>query len=154
MADTLIRKTATASHALPNLADYAAARSGFSWALKRRALRGLPGGGLNIALEAVDRHVQNGRGGQVALRCLSRGGVAREFTYADLGAETNRFANVLRALSIKAGERVFSVLRDENGQFARTDYAADAWPGPPAGAVAWWAGRVPEAGRPAKPTIT
>jgi len=54
---------------------------------------------------------------------------------------------------LKAGERVFSVLRDENGQFVRTDYAADAWPGPPAGAVAWWVGRVPGAGRPAKPTI-
>ena len=54
---------------------------------------------------------------------------------------------------LKPGERVFSVLRDENGQFVRTDYAADAWPGPPAGAIAWWAGRVPEAGRPTKPTI-
>jgi hypothetical protein len=54
---------------------------------------------------------------------------------------------------LKPGEKVFSVLRDEGGQFVRTDYAADAWPGPPAGAVAWWAGRVPEAGRPTKPTI-
>jgi hypothetical protein len=54
---------------------------------------------------------------------------------------------------LKPGERVFSVLRDDAGQFVRTDYAADAWPGPPAGAVAWWAGRVPEAGRPAKPVI-
>lgn len=54
---------------------------------------------------------------------------------------------------LRPGERVFSVLRDENGQFVRTDYAADAWPGPPAGAVAWWAGRVPEADRPSKPTI-
>jgi hypothetical protein len=54
---------------------------------------------------------------------------------------------------LKAGERVFSVLRDENGQFVRTDYAADAWPGPPAGAVAGWAGRVPDAGRPARPVI-
>ena len=54
---------------------------------------------------------------------------------------------------LKPGEKVFSVLRDEGGRFVRTDYAADAWPGPPAGAVAWWAGRVPEAGRPAKPVI-
>jgi hypothetical protein len=54
---------------------------------------------------------------------------------------------------LKPGEKVFSVLRDENGQFVRTDFAADAWPGPPAGAVAWWAGRVPDAGKPAKPVI-
>jgi len=54
---------------------------------------------------------------------------------------------------LRPGEMVFSVLQDESGQFVRTDYAADAWPGPPAGAVAWWAGRVPGAGRPAKPVI-
>jgi hypothetical protein len=54
---------------------------------------------------------------------------------------------------LKPGERVFSILRDENGQFVRTDYAADAWPGPPTGAVAWWAGRIPETGKAARPTI-
>jgi hypothetical protein len=54
---------------------------------------------------------------------------------------------------LRAGAKVFSVLRDEAGQFVRKDYAADAWPGPPIGAIAWWAGRIPEAGRPAKPTI-
>jgi hypothetical protein len=31
----------------------------------------------------------------------------------------------------------------------RRDYAADAWPGPPEGAIAWWRSRMPEAdGRP------
>ena len=54
---------------------------------------------------------------------------------------------------LKPGEKVFSVLRDEGGQFVRTDYTADAWPGPPAGVVAWWAGRVPDGGKPAKPVI-
>ncbi|HJZ94751.1 MAG TPA: hypothetical protein VKE40_28050 [Gemmataceae bacterium] len=54
---------------------------------------------------------------------------------------------------LRAGEPFYSVLVDEAGQFVRKDYAADAWPGPPPDAVAWWAGRIPEAGRPAKPTI-
>ena len=40
----------------PNLADYAAVRGGFSWEAARRELEGLPGGGLNIAHEAVERH--------------------------------------------------------------------------------------------------
>ena len=110
MSDGLIHKTFRADQALPNLADYGAICASFNWGLERQALRGLPGGGLNIAVEAVDRHVQNGRGRQVALRCLSRDSVAREFTYEDLAAETSRFANVLRTLGIKAGERVFSLL--------------------------------------------
>ena len=110
MPDTLIRKPARGNLALPNLTDYAAACASFSWAMERQTLRGLPGGGLNIAFEAIDRHVQNGRGGQVALRCLSRSDVVHEFTYVELGAETNRFANVLSALGIKPGERVFSLL--------------------------------------------
>ena len=44
----------------------------FSWADARALLDGLPGGGLNIAYEAVDRHVLAGRGGKLALRCIGR----------------------------------------------------------------------------------
>jgi hypothetical protein len=32
-------------------------RRGFSWDHARALLTGLPGGGLNIAYEAIDRHV-------------------------------------------------------------------------------------------------
>ena len=39
-----------------NLADYERACGEFSWARARSELDGLPGGGLNIAYEAVDRH--------------------------------------------------------------------------------------------------
>jgi len=39
-----------------NMADYERACAEFSWAEARRELAGLPGGGLNIAYEAVDRH--------------------------------------------------------------------------------------------------
>ena len=46
------------------------------------------------------------------------------------------------------GDKVFSILCDGGGQFVRTDYAANAWTGPPAGVVAWWAGRIPEGGPP------
>jgi hypothetical protein len=51
------------------------------------------------------------------------------------------------------GEKFVSVLRDVAGQFVRQDYALEAWTEPPADAVAWWAGRIPEGGRPTKPTI-
>jgi acetyl-CoA synthetase len=92
----------------PNLADYDSARSTFSWVAARRALDGLPGGaGLNIAHEAVDRHVQGARAEHLALRWLGKGGVVRDFSYRDLGEQTSRFANVLTGLGVQQGERVF-----------------------------------------------
>jgi acetyl-CoA synthetase len=93
---------------VPNLLDYDQIRSGFSWDAARRELDGLPGGhGLNIAYEAVDRHVTGSRRDHLALRWLGKRGEMRDFTYANLHALTNRFANVLRGLGLKPSERVF-----------------------------------------------
>jgi hypothetical protein len=90
-----------------NMADYERARAEFSWAAARREVAGLPGGGLNIAHEAVDRHADGPLARTVALRFLGRGGEVRELTYAELRRQTDRFANVLRALGVGRGERVF-----------------------------------------------
>ena len=97
-----------AAHAVvPNMRDYAALRSAFSWADARRELEGLPGGGLNIAYEAVDRHAVGERARHVALRWLGKSGAAQDFTYLELSRLSNRFANVLRGLGVHAGERVY-----------------------------------------------
>ncbi|HZR46600.1 MAG TPA: acetate--CoA ligase [Candidatus Manganitrophaceae bacterium] len=92
----------------PNLADYETARAVFSWEAARRELEGLPNGtGLNIAHEAVDRHAAGPRRDRIALRWLGKNGAVREFTYTDLKALSNRFANVLRRLGIGPGDRVY-----------------------------------------------
>lgn len=54
---------------------------------------------------------------------------------------------------LKPGDRIFSVLAEDAGKFVRIDYAADAWTGPPAGAIAYWSGRIPASDRPKKPTF-
>jgi acetyl-CoA synthetase len=78
---------------------------------RRSWLSGLPGGaGLNIGYEAVDRHVAGGRGDAVALRFRDRRDRVTDLTYADLARRTNQFANLLDALGIGRGERVFSLL--------------------------------------------
>ncbi len=100
----VIRKSPGAQRVAPNLADYAAARAAFSWDAARRELAGLPGGGLNIAWEAVERHAQSER---VAFRFLSAQGGQRDVSFAELARLTNRFANLLRALGIGKGDRVF-----------------------------------------------
>jgi acetyl-CoA synthetase len=80
------------------------------WRRARRQLAGLPGGGLNIAVEAVDRHVAAGRGGRMALRCLDVRGGVRELSYAELADRTDRFAAVLRRLGVEPGRTVFGLL--------------------------------------------
>ena len=93
-----------------NLADYERACDAFSWARARSELDGLPGGGLNIAYEAVDRHAAGPRAAAVALVCVGRHGGVSECSYRDLRTETNRFANLLRSLGVGKGDRVFSLL--------------------------------------------
>jgi hypothetical protein len=56
------------------------------WEEARRALSGLPGGGLNIAHEAVDRHAAGERAGKVAVALHERLKVEiPEADYAKLG---------------------------------------------------------------------
>jgi acetyl-CoA synthetase len=93
-----------------NVPDYQQAVEQFSWETARELLDGLPGGGLNIAHEAVDRHAISGKADMVALRWIAKDGHRQDFTYATLATLSNRFANVLGTLGVKRGERVFSLL--------------------------------------------
>jgi acetyl-CoA synthetase len=93
----------------PNLLDYDTACRSFSWSAARASLDGLPGGGINIAHEAVDRHARGPRSRRVAIRWLGRDGTRRDLTYGALGALTNQFANVLRTLGIGPGDVVASL---------------------------------------------
>ena len=93
-----------------NLPDYEECAKTFSWAQARDLLDGLQGGGLNIAHEAIDRHVLAGQGDKLALRWIGRDGRVQDFTYAMLRAAVNRFANVLAQRGVSKGERVYSLL--------------------------------------------
>ena len=107
MSSIVVEKRMRPGWPSPNLARYGAARAEFSWQAARAQLDGLPGGGLNIAHEAVDRHAAGARGERVALRWLGREGERRDFTYIQLRAATNRFASVLARLGVERGARVF-----------------------------------------------
>lgn len=92
------------------LGDYDQLCRDFSWDEARALLDYLPDGCLNICHEAIDRHVGRGNGEVTALRWIGRGDNIQDFTYADLQRETSKFANVLKANQIGAGDRVFSLL--------------------------------------------
>jgi acetyl-CoA synthetase len=106
----VIAKDPATMRVRPNLVDYDAACASFSWDQARGALDGLPGGGLNIAHEAVDRHAAGPRRDAEALRFVRADGTTRSSTYADLADRSARFAAVLRDLGVGRGERVFSLL--------------------------------------------
>ena len=110
MVWTPIKKPKGGWVVVPNLLDYDRTRAEFSWESIQREFTGLPRGrGLNIAHEAVDRHAGGPRRNHLALRWLGKQGQVRDFSYADLKALSNRFANVLRGLGVSKGERVFAL---------------------------------------------
>jgi acetyl-CoA synthetase len=64
------------------------------------------GGRLNVSYNCLDRHVEAGRGDKVAFHWEGEPGDTRTITYAELLAETERFANVLKGLGLQQGDRV------------------------------------------------
>ena len=64
------------------------------------------GGTLNVSENCLDRHVANGIGDRVAYHWEGEPGDTRTITYADLLEEVKKFANVLKGLGLKKGDRV------------------------------------------------
>ncbi|WP_395070915.1 propionate--CoA ligase [Paraburkholderia silvatlantica] len=68
------------------------------------------GGRTNLCFNAVDRHLP-ARAHQNALVYVStETGIERRYTYADLHAEVNRMAAVMRSLGVERGQRVLIYL--------------------------------------------
>jgi len=64
------------------------------------------GGKLNVAYNCVDRHIRGARRNKAAILWVGEPGDRRTLTYWDLYREVNRFANGLKKLGVKKGDRV------------------------------------------------
>ncbi len=64
------------------------------------------GGKMNLSYNCLDRHVKSDRAEKTAIIWEGEPGEVRRYTYAELLAEVQRFANGLKALGIKKGDRV------------------------------------------------
>jgi acetyl-CoA synthetase len=63
-------------------------------------------GKLNASANCLDRHVEAGLGEKVAFHWRGEEGEERDITYAELLAETQRFANALKDVGVGAGDIV------------------------------------------------
>ncbi len=64
------------------------------------------GGRLNVAVNCLDRHMHSACRNKAALIWEGEPGDRRVLTYRDLYREVNKFANALKALGVKRGDRV------------------------------------------------
>jgi len=108
MSYEIIHKDVADLRVPPNLGQHPGDET-FSWDLARSWLDGLPGGGVNIAHEAIDRHAAGPLADRVAIRWLGKHGERADLTYADLARRTNQFAVVLEGLGLYPGDAVFSL---------------------------------------------
>ncbi|NCC25671.1 MAG: acetate--CoA ligase [Deltaproteobacteria bacterium] len=65
-----------------------------------------PGAKCNIVYNALDRHITTANKNKLALIWEGEAGDTKKFTYYELYRAVNRFANALRSLGIKKGDRV------------------------------------------------
>ena len=64
------------------------------------------GGKLNVTESCLDQHIKNGRKNKAALIWEGEPGEKRTFTYLQLYRQVNKFANALKSLGVKKGDRV------------------------------------------------
>jgi acetyl-CoA synthetase len=106
--DPIVKQDVRQMAVVPNLADYEKERRDFGWEDIGRELGGGDGGPLNIAVEAIDRHITTPIKNKVALYWEGSHGESEEYTFLDLHRLTNRFANVLKGLGVRKGDRIFT----------------------------------------------
>jgi len=64
------------------------------------------GGKTNLCYNCVDRHATGVRANKTAIIWEGEPGEVRRLTYAELHVEVQKFANALKALGIKKGDRI------------------------------------------------
>lgn len=64
------------------------------------------GGKFNLCYNCVDRHVLNGRRDKTAILWEGEPGDVRRISYGELLTEVSKFANALKSLGVKKGDRV------------------------------------------------
>lgn len=94
----------------PNLPDYIQENSSGYWETIEKELTWFDGGLVNLAYNAVDRHLDTPTAGKTALLWEGDNGQTQSYTFSDLSHLSSQFANYLTSLGVVKGDRVFLFL--------------------------------------------
>src|SRR3989344_873473 len=94
----------------PYLVDYAQAAKQNPWELVKGELSWFGDDGVNLAYNAVDRHVGTAIEGKTAFFWEGDNGATAHFTFGELSRLSNQYANYLTSLGVVKGDRVFLFL--------------------------------------------
>src|SRR3989344_3969563 len=107
----IIKKASAKFKKTPNLKNYNKTYKEFSWKkAEKEHLKLFKDGTLNAAYIAVDQHLETNKRDKTALIFHSVSGNHQKYTFEDLAKGSNKFANVLKKLEVKKGDRVFIFL--------------------------------------------
>jgi len=107
----LVKKDPAKLRLKPNFQNYEQQRKTFKWSDADKEVDWFPGGKLNAAYNAIDRHAKGSRKNKIALIFDDGEGHAQKLTFQQLYEMMNRFANVLKKLGVKRQDRVFFFLQ-------------------------------------------
>jgi len=110
MKQKIIKKTRKLLKQTPNLTNYDKIYRSFSWKDAEKEIVWFPGKKLNAAYNAIDRNILGPRKNKIALYWQGENGERKKFTFFELYLLLNQFANLLKSLKVKRGDRVFFFL--------------------------------------------
>ncbi|HUD19096.1 MAG TPA: acetate--CoA ligase [Patescibacteria group bacterium] len=105
-----IRKDKASFRVAPNLPDYEVATKSNPWDAIKGELTYFDDGGVNLAYNAIDRHVGTPIEGKMALLWEGDNGATAHYTFGEMARLSNQYANFLTGLGVVKGDRVFMFL--------------------------------------------
>lgn len=106
----IIRKNPNGFKKKPNLINIDKFTSDFLWGKAESEMEYSKDGKINLAYNAIDRHVKNKRGNKIALFYKGINGENEKYTFKQLSQKTNQFANLLKKIGVRKNDKVFIFL--------------------------------------------
>jgi acetyl-CoA synthetase len=105
-----IKKDSSTFRVTPNMPNYDQAAKTNLWDAVKGELSWFDDGGVNLAYNAVDRHMGTPIESKTALLWEGDNGATAHYTFGDMARLSNQYANLLTSLGVTKGDRVFLFL--------------------------------------------